>query len=71
MKLITKNKRAFHDYVISYTVDAGLVLLGDEVKSIRSGHVILNDAFATVHEGEITLVNCYIAPYSHAYKKNR
>ena len=69
MKLIAKNKRAFYDYIISYTVDAGLVLLGDEVKSIRAGHVILSDAFATVHEGEIMLVNCYIAPYSHAYKK--
>jgi len=69
MKIITKNKRAFHDYEIKYTVEAGIVLTGDEIKSIRQGNVSLVDAFATVHDGEITMINCYIAPYSHAYKK--
>ena len=69
MKLITKNKRAFHDYEILDTVEAGIVLSGDEVKSIRQGNVSLSDAFATIHEGEVTLLNCYIAPYSHAYAK--
>ncbi|MBU1007905.1 SsrA-binding protein SmpB [Candidatus Dependentiae bacterium] len=69
MKIIAKNKRAFHDYEIKETVEAGIVLTGDEVKSLRQGNVSLTDAFATVHNGEINLLNCYIAPYSHAYEK--
>ena len=69
MKIIAKNKRAFFDYEIKYTVEAGLALRGDEVKSIREGNVSLVDSFATIKDGEIMLLNCYISPYSHAYKK--
>ena len=69
MKIITKNKRAFFDYEIKDTYEAGIVLTGDEVKSLRAGNVSLNDAFANVHSGELNLVNCYIAPYSHSYVK--
>lgn len=69
MKIIAKNKRAFFDYEIKYTVEAGIALTGDEVKSLRQGNVSLVDSFATVHDGEINLINCYIAPYSHAYNK--
>lgn len=69
MKLIIKNKKAFHDYEIKDTIEAGIVLTGDEVKSLRAGNVSLADAFATVHKGELNLLNCYIAPYSHAYEK--
>lgn len=69
MKLIVKNKKAFHDYEIKDTVEAGVVLTGDEVKSLRQGNVSLADSFATIHDGEFSLLNCYIAPYSHAYEK--
>ncbi len=69
MILITSNKRAFHDYEILETMEAGIVLKGDEVKSVRAKMVSINDAFATVHEGTITLINLHISPYSHAYKK--
>lgn len=69
MKIITVNKRARFDYEIKYTVEAGIELTGDEVKSLRQGNVSLGDAFATVHDGQIMLINCYIAPYSHAYSK--
>ncbi len=69
MKLITANKRAFHDYEILETLEAGIVLQGDEVKSLRQKHVSLNDAFATIHQGNVVLTNCYIAPYTHAYTK--
>jgi SsrA-binding protein len=69
MKIIAKNKRALHDYEIKDTIEAGIVLTGDEVKSLRAGNVSLTDAFATVHKGEIILVNCYIAPYTHSYEK--
>jgi SsrA-binding protein len=69
MKVISLNKKAFHNYEISQTYEAGIALTGDEVKSLRQGNVSLVDSFATIHEGEITLLNLYIAPYSHAYSK--
>lgn len=69
MKIITKNKKAFHDYEIIDKIEAGIALTGDEVKSLRAGNVSLVDSFATVKDGEITLLNCYISPYSHAYSK--
>lgn len=69
MKIIATNKRAFHDYEILETMEAGIVLRGDEVKSVRAKQVSLADAFATVHQGAIMLLNCHIAPYSHAYTK--
>jgi SsrA-binding protein len=69
MKLITKNKRAFFDYEIKDTIEAGIVLTGNEVKSLRKGTVNLNDSFAVVKGTELSLMNCYIAPYSHSYAK--
>ena len=69
MKIITTNKKAFHNYEIKDKIEAGIALTGDEVKSLRQGNVSLVDAFATIHGGEINLINCYIASYSHAYAK--
>ncbi|HBS48284.1 TPA: SsrA-binding protein [Candidatus Dependentiae bacterium] len=69
MKIITINKKAFHNYEILYTMEAGIVLNGDEVQSIRAGNISLNEAFATIHEGELNLINCSISTYSHAYQK--
>jgi len=69
MKVITKNKKAFFDYNILDTIEAGIVLTGDEVKSLRAGKVSLAGAFATVHDGELFLINCNITHYSHAYEK--
>jgi SsrA-binding protein len=71
MKIITINKKALHDYEIYEKLEAGIVLTGDEVKSLRQGNVSLKEAFATIHEGEVTLLNAYIAPYSHAYLKDK
>ena len=70
MKIIAVNKRAFHDYDVLETLQVGIVLVGDEVKSIRNKGVSLADAYATVQRGEIVLLNCHIAPYSHAYTKS-
>ncbi len=70
MKIITTNKKAFHDYDIIATFEAGIVLVGDEVKSIRNNGVSLVDSYATLYRGEVTLLNCYIAPYSHAFSKH-
>ena len=70
MKIITQNKKASFDYAILDTIEAGIVLTGDEVKSLRQGNVSLNGAFATVHNGELFLINTRISPYGNAYKKN-
>ena len=69
MKIITSNKKAYFNYEIQETIEAGIVLFGDEVKSIRANNINLGDAFATLHDGQIQLLNCYIGPYSHAYNK--
>lgn len=69
MKTITTNKKAFFDYEIIDTIEAGIVLTGNEVKSIRANNISLVDAFATMHNNELNLLNCYIGQYSHAYEK--
>ena len=69
MKTITTNKKAFFDYEIIDTIEAGIVLTGNEIKSIRANNISLVDAFATIHNNELNLLNCYIGQYSHAYEK--
>lgn len=64
-KLIAQNRKARHDYEIEETLEAGLVLLGTEVKSCRDGKVNLVDAYAKIDAGEAWLLQCHIAPYSH------
>jgi SsrA-binding protein len=70
MKIIALNKKALFDYEIKETLEMGIVLCGDEVKSIRQGKVSLIGAFATIHDGELYLINCNITPYTHAYSKS-
>ena len=62
---IAENRKAFHDYHLLDTFEAGLVLLGTEVKAIREGRVNLRDSFARVEDGEVFLYNVNISPYSH------
>ncbi|MBI2409226.1 MAG: SsrA-binding protein SmpB [Gemmatimonadetes bacterium] len=62
-ELIARNKRARHDYEILETYEAGLVLLGTEVKSLRGGKANLTDAYGVVKDGELWLLNLHIAPY--------
>ena len=62
---IAENRKAFHDYHILDTWEAGMVLLGTEVKSIREGRVNLRDSFARVEKGEVWLYNVNISSYSH------
>ena len=65
MKLICQNRKAYHDYHIEETVEAGISLLGTEVKSLREGKANLKDSYVLVKGGELFLLNCHISPYSH------
>lgn len=69
MKIIAQNKKALFDYEVLDHVEAGIVLTGDEVKSLRQGHISLAGTFATIHGGELFLINARISPYTHAYQK--
>jgi SsrA-binding protein len=70
MKLITKNKKAFFDYEVLESMEAGIVLSGDEVKSLRGGKVNLTGSFATFHNNELFMINTHISPYEKAYLKD-
>jgi len=62
---IAENRKAFHDFHLLETFEAGIVLLGTEVKAIREGRVNLRDSFARLEDGEVFLYNVNISPYSH------
>ncbi|HMK50180.1 MAG TPA: SsrA-binding protein SmpB [Thermodesulfovibrionales bacterium] len=65
MKLICQNRKAYHDYHIEESIEAGISLLGTEVKSLREGRANLKDSYVLVKGGEAFLLNCHISPYSH------
>ena len=67
---IAKNRRARHDYAIIDTWEAGLVLTGSEVKSLREGRANLSDSYGIVREGEIFIINMHISPYERASYNN-
>ena len=64
-RVIAENRKARHDYHILETWEAGVALLGTEVKSIREGRVNLRDSYARVDRGEVWMFNVHISPYSH------
>lgn len=63
IKIIATNKKAYHDYFIEDTYEAGIVLVGSEVKSVRLGQVNLKDSYCIVKGGNLELVNAHISPY--------
>ena len=65
-KVIAENRRARFDYAIEEDLEVGIVLEGSEVKSLRQGGANIAESYATVDEGELWLVNSYIAPYEQA-----
>ncbi len=69
-KLFATNKKAFHDYFILDRLEAGIVLVGTEVKSIREARINLKDSYAMIRQGEAFLLNCHISPYSHGNRQN-
>src|ERR671915_2527459 len=69
-RTIALNRRARHEYAVEETIEAGLVLTGTEIKSIRAGRVNLADAYARVEHGEAWLIGAHIAPYEQGNRFN-
>jgi SsrA-binding protein len=67
---IASNRRAFHDYHVEETYEAGIALVGTEVKALREGKANLQDSFARIEGGEVLLHHCHIQPYSHGNIQN-
>ena len=66
-KVVARNRKAYHDYAIEETIEAGMVLIGSEIKSIRDGRVNLRDSYAAIDDhGEVWLHNAHVAPYDPA-----
>jgi SsrA-binding protein len=69
-RVVAKNRRARHDYTITDTVEAGLILTGSEVKSLRAGHASIQESYAGETDGELFLINAQINEYSQANRFN-
>jgi len=70
IKIIASNRKARHDYFIEDTFEAGLVLTGSEIKSVRAGQVNLKESYALVRDGELWLINAHIAAFKQAGRDN-
>nr|MDQ2886112.1 SsrA-binding protein SmpB [Chloroflexota bacterium] len=70
IKVITVNRQAYHDYTVESTIEAGISLVGTEIKSIREGRVNLRGSYAMTRNGEIWLENAHIAVYEHGNRYN-
>jgi SsrA-binding protein len=69
IKLIAQNKKAYHDYHIEETLEAGIALTGTEVKSLRAGRVNLRDSYAAIERGELFLVGAHVSPYEQVHAR--
>ncbi len=69
-KVVATNRKAYHDYHIQETHEAGISLLGTEVKSLREGRANLKESYVLIKDGEAFLLNCHISPYSHGNQLN-
>jgi SsrA-binding protein len=69
-RVVTTNRRAFHEYFIVETIETGIVLSGTEIKSIREGKISISEAYARVDDGELWLIGSRISPYSHGSYTN-
>lgn len=70
MKTVAQNKKAYHDYEVLDKIEVGIVLTGDEVKSLRAGNASLAGSFAHVKQSELYLVNAHVTQYDKAYTKS-
>lgn len=64
-RVVTQNRRAYHDYFIDDTIEAGIVLTGSEIKSIREGKITIGESYVRVDNGELWLIGANISPYVH------
>ena len=71
VQTIARNKKAFHDYFVLETYEAGIELFGTEIKSIRAGRVNLKDSFCSVDKGEMFAIGMHISPYEMGNRFNR
>lgn len=69
-RVVTTNRRAFHDYFVVETIEAGIALTGSEIKSIRDGKATISEAYARIEGGEVWLVGAHISPYRHGAYAN-
>ncbi|KON86389.1 single-stranded DNA-binding protein [Sporosarcina globispora] len=69
-KMVAQNKKAYHDYAIEETYEAGIVLQGTEIKSIRAGKVNLKDSYARIQNNEIYLFGMHVSPYEQGNRYN-
>lgn len=70
IKVVAKNRKARHDYFLIETFEAGMVLQGSEIKSIRAGQISIKEAYVRIEDQEAWLINAHIAPYDPASKQN-
>jgi SsrA-binding protein len=71
VKIVTQNKKAWHDYFVDEKYEAGIELFGTEVKSIRGGSVNLKDSYCTIEGGELFAIGIHVSPYEHGNIFNR
>ncbi|CAA9534713.1 MAG: tmRNA-binding protein SmpB [uncultured Thermomicrobiales bacterium] len=69
-RVVATNRRAFHDYFVLETIEAGIALTGTEIKSIRDGKATLSEAYARIEAGELWLIGAHISPYTHGNRAN-
>lgn len=70
MKILTNNKKAYHDFFVSDFLEAGIELKGCEIKSVSQGKISLSDSYVNIKEGQAYLKNCYIAPYENSQSES-
>ena len=71
IKMVTQNKKAYHDYFVDEKYEAGIELFGTEVKSIRAGGINLKDSYCRVEDGELFAIGIHVSPYEHGNIFNR
>ena len=71
IKMVTQNKKAYHDYFVDEKYEAGIELFGTEVKSIRAGGINLKDSYCRVDDGELYAIGIHVSPYEHGNIFNR
>ena len=69
-RVVTQNRRAFHEYFIEEQLETGIVLTGTEIKSVREGKITISEAYVRVDDGELWLIGSHITPYSHGSYTN-